>query len=75
MNVPYYARAVECAILPAISSIASTQEKATEKTERRIEQLLDYLVTLTNTKVRFPEAGQQAYISWEMCHRIKDRYY
>ena len=48
-----YARAVDCTILPAISSIASTQAKATEETERRVKQLLDYLVTLRNAKVRF----------------------
>ena len=49
----YYARAVDCTILPAISSIASTQAKATEETERRVKQLLDYLATLPNAKVRF----------------------
>ena len=49
----YYARAVDCTILPAISSIASTQAKAVEETERRVKQLLDYLATLPNAKVRF----------------------
>ena len=49
----YYARAVDCTILPAISSIASTQAKATKETERRVKQLLDYLATLPNAKVRF----------------------
>ena len=39
----YYARAVDCTILPAISSIASTQAMAMEETERRVKQLLDYL--------------------------------
>ena len=49
----YYARAVDCTILPAISSIASQQANATEETERRIKQLLDYLATLPNAKVRY----------------------
>jgi hypothetical protein len=44
---------VDCTILPAISSIASTQANATEETERRVKQLLDYLATLPNAKVRF----------------------
>ena len=39
--------------LHAIGSIASTQAKATEETERRVKQLLDYLATLPNAKVRF----------------------
>ena len=49
----YYVRAVDCTILRAISSIASTQAKATEETEQRVKQLLDYLFTLPNAKVRF----------------------
>ena len=35
-----------------VSSIASTQTKATEETERRVKQLLDYLATLPNAKAR-----------------------
>ena len=49
----YYARAVDCTILPAISSIASQQANATEETERRIKQLLDYLAMLPNAKVKY----------------------
>ena len=49
----YFARAVDCTILPAISSTASTQANATEGTEQRVKQLLDYLPTLSNAKVRF----------------------
>ena len=48
----YYPRAVDCTILPATSSIASTQAKTTEETERRGKQLLDYLATPPNAKVR-----------------------
>ena len=49
----YYARAVDCTILPAMSNIASQQANATEDTERKVKQLLDYLATLPNAKVRF----------------------
>ena len=35
----YYARAVDCTILPAISSIASTQANATEETEKKSETI------------------------------------
>ena len=49
----YYVRSVDCTILPAISSIASTQAKATEESDQRAKQLLDYLTTLSNAKVRF----------------------
>ena len=49
----YYARAVDCMVLPAISSIASTQANVREETEQRVKQLLHYLATLPNAKVRF----------------------
>ena len=49
----FYARAVDCTILPAISSIASEQTNATEGTEKQIKQLLDYLATLPNAKLSF----------------------
>ena len=39
--------------MPAISSIASTQTNATEETEQKVKQLLDYLATLPNAEVRF----------------------
>ena len=41
-GVLYYARAVDCTILAALSSIASKQAQATEGTKARIQQLLDY---------------------------------
>ena len=44
---------MDCTILPAMSSIASTQANATEETEQRVKQLLDYLATLPNAKIRF----------------------
>ena len=44
---------MDCTILPAISSIASEQADATEKTEKNEKQLLDYLATRPNAKVRF----------------------
>jgi hypothetical protein len=53
----FYARAVDCTILPAISSIASEQADASEKTEEKVKQLLDYLATLPDAKVRFYASG------------------
>ena len=49
----YYARAVDLTILPALSAIASEQTKATEATEARVDQLLDYVATKPNAKVRY----------------------
>ena len=49
----YYARAVDLTILTALSDIASEQSKPTEKTMKRVEQLLDYMHTNPNAVIRF----------------------
>ena len=52
-SILYYARAVGMMVLMALSSIASKQMKATERTMQRCTQLLDYLASHSNAKVRF----------------------
>ena len=49
----YYARAVDMTILHALSEIASQQAKPTQRTMERVEQLLDYMHTHPNAKIRF----------------------
>eukprot|EP00984_Skeletonema_dohrnii_P002769 scaffold955_cov79-Skeletonema_dohrnii-CCMP3373.AAC.11 len=51
--VLYYARAVDNTLLAGLSSIASEQANATENTEKRIQQLLDYLATHPDARIRF----------------------
>ena len=38
----YYARAVDCTMLPALGSLASQQAKPTENTMNKVRQFLDY---------------------------------
>ena len=52
-GVLYYARAVDLTVLAALSSIASEQANATEDTEKRVFQLLDYLATHPYAKIRY----------------------
>ena len=52
-GVLYYARAVGCTVLAALSSIASEQSEATEGTEKKVKQLLDYLTTRPSATVRY----------------------
>ena len=52
-GVLYYARAVDLTVLAALSSIASEQSEATENTQKKVEQLLDYLATLPDAQLRF----------------------
>ena len=49
----YYARAVDPTILVALSSIAAEQTNATEQTEKHALQLMDYLHTHSEAKIRY----------------------
>ena len=50
-TILYYARAVDLTLLPALSSLASEQAKATERTVENMEQMLDYLATNPEAKI------------------------
>jgi hypothetical protein len=52
-SILYYARAVDMTVLMTLSSIAVEQMQATEKTMERCIQLLDYLASNSEAKVRF----------------------
>ena len=52
-GVFYYGRAVDLTVLPALSSIVSEQAIATENTENKCAQLLDYLATHDNARIRY----------------------
>ena len=52
-SILYYACAVDMTVLIALSSIASEQTKATTTTLQRSIQLLDYMATNSEAKVRF----------------------
>ena len=49
----YYARAVDMTILHALSEIASQQAKPTKQTMARVKQLLDYMHTHPDARIRF----------------------
>ena len=52
-SILYYARAVDMTVLMALSSIAVEQTTATEQTMKKCHQLLDYLASNSEAKVRF----------------------
>ncbi len=52
-SILYYARAINMTVLMALSSIAVEQTKATGKTMGRCIQLLDYLASNSEAKVRY----------------------
>ena len=49
----YYGRAVDDTIIMALSAIASEQAAATENTERKVLNILNYLATHPEAKIRF----------------------
>ncbi len=52
-SILYYARAVDMTVLMALSAIAVEQTKATAKTMGRCIQLLNYLASKSEAKVRY----------------------
>ena len=52
-SILYYEREVDMTVLMSLSSIASEQTKTTEKTHSRCLQLLDYLASNPDAKIRF----------------------
>jgi hypothetical protein len=52
-SVLYYSRSVDPAVLMALNDIATEQTAATEKTKTAAGQLLDYLATHPDAKIRF----------------------
>jgi hypothetical protein len=52
-SILYYARAVDMTALMALSTIAMSQAKPTETTMERCIQLMDYLATHSDAKIRF----------------------
>jgi hypothetical protein len=52
-SVLYYSRAVDPTVLVALNDIATEQTAVTEKTKTAAGQLLDYLATHPDAKIRF----------------------
>ena len=52
-TVLYYRRSVDLTVLPVVGSIASEQDSATENTKKKCTQLLDYLATHDNDRIRY----------------------
>ncbi len=68
-SILYYARAVDMTVLMALSTIGMSQAKPTKTTMERCIQLMDYLATHSDAKIRFSAsdhvAERAAIFSWE----------
>ena len=56
-GVLYYARTIDITVLPALGTITREQSQAIVMTKKKVSQLLDYLATKPNAKVRFYASG------------------
>jgi predicted protein tyrosine phosphatase len=52
-SVLYYAREVDPTVLMTLNDIATEQTKATEKTQAATNQMLDYLATHPEARIRY----------------------
>ena len=55
----YYARAVDSTILMTVNDIASQQSKATQATETKINQLLNYVATHPNASITYRKSDMK----------------
>jgi hypothetical protein len=58
----YWARAVKNSIIPAISSLASEQAKATEATTNKLTQLLNFCATHTDATIQYTTSDMVLHI-------------
>jgi hypothetical protein len=61
-SVLYYSHAVDPAVLMALNDIETEQTEATEKTKTAAGQLLDYLATHPDAKIRFQASNMILHI-------------
>ena len=57
-------------LLVALNEIATSQVTPTEKTKAKVQWLLDYLETYSNSKIRFNKSGMILYIDSEAAYLV-----
>ena len=65
----YYARAIDCTMLPTLGSLAAAQSKATDTTAKACTKLLNYAATHPDAIVRYNKSGMvclEHYIDWQL---------
>lgn len=65
----YYARAVDNTTLTALNEIAAAQVALTENTRKKCNQLLDYVATYPNAKLRF-HASERLHVDSDAAYLV-----
>ena len=78
----YYARAVDCTMLPALNTLAEQQSSTTKNTEAETTNLLDYAATSLSATIQYKSSnmilhidGDASYLSYpRACSRTGGHY-
>ncbi len=70
-SILYYARAVDMTLSMALSTIASKQIKASEKTLEKCTQLFDYLAMHSDAKIRYYTSDMVMNIHYDASYLLK----
>ena len=66
----YYARAVDCTMLPALNQISTQQSKPTQRTNEDADMLLDFAATYPNAKIRFYASDMILHIDTDAAYLV-----
>ena len=66
----YWARAIDCTLLPGLNDVGRTQSSPTEKDLKRSKKLLDYAWTYKDTKVRFHASDMILYVESDAAYLV-----
>jgi hypothetical protein len=66
----YYARAVDCTMLPALNQLSTQQAKPTTRTREDADYLLDFAATYPNAKVRYHASDMVLHIDTDAAYLV-----
>ena len=70
-SVLYYARAIDCTLLPALNSISAMQAKPPRNTEKQCNRVLDYLATFPQVFIRYYASDMQLQIDSDAAYLVQ----
>ena len=66
----YYARAIDCTMLPALNQISTKQSKPTQQTNEDADMLLDFAATYPNAKIRFHASDMILHVDTDAAYLV-----
>ena len=66
----YYARVVDCTMLPALNSLSEAQTNPSQQTMDNVNKLLDYAYTRPNAKIRYKASNMQLWIDSDAAYLV-----